>query len=165
MATARKTWDSLLSRLTALTLAGAAAALSSTLFKAALVPQQLLWIGPAGTLLCMCLIPVCFLESQVLGHWRRLFGILLLVSFVILVYLRASYVVSNTVNGVTQMYLVGYPLTSEGRQNLCNSHTTDEELIQCAGVDLIPYLYGKSYRLLEDLYLADYLLLVSFFIA
>jgi hypothetical protein len=161
-------WEQFLSKLAALTLATVAAALSATIFKDAMLPDQISWLGSGGTLICMALLPICFALRGFLDKksTRVVLCAGLLVSCLLLVWLRSSVVVSNTVNNTTRFYLVGYRLDDPGKKAKANCDVqTDEELLRCSGADQIPSLYGRSYILIRNLYLADYLLLVSFYIA
>lgn len=167
-ATVPQGWDRFLNRLATLSLAGVAAGLSATVFRADLVPAQIAWLGSLGTLLCISLLPFCYFERELLKEKRirRALSGALLFACLGLVVLRSSFVVPNTVNGTTSIYLVGFELNQHGRdaKAKCQSET-DEELLTCAGTDRIPALYGSSFTIARAIYLADYIMLFAAFIA
>ena len=160
-------WGRFLSRFAQLSLAGVAAGLSATLFRDALIPDQIAWLGSSGTLFCLCLLPICFINQGMLGTKlsRALLSAMLLTSCLVLVGLRLYFVVPVTLNGVERSFLIGSRLTSTGvaAQHSCSSDT-DVGLLQCAGVDNIPAMFGRSYTIIRSVYVANYLLLVAMYI-
>jgi hypothetical protein len=153
--------------LTALTISGAAAALSSTVIKSELLPEQLNWLGAAGTVVAACMIVVGFsMRPRLKSGWFKLpLVVAVIITCVCLIWLRAARVSEVELGGKLHNYLPGETLTKYGldAQGKCGFGTA-EQLIQCAGVGAIPLLY-ESYWCLHYLYVFDYLLLVASFVA
>jgi hypothetical protein len=153
--------------LSSLAISTAAATLSSTVIKQQLLPEQLAWVGVAGTVVAACMIAISFTFRQKLA-WNVAKGLLstaLVVSCVGLVWLRASRVAEVQVQGGLRRYLVGSTLTVKGNaaQESCGT-TTVEDLIGCSGSQQIPVLFGPSYWRAYYLYISDYLLLLTVFV-
>jgi hypothetical protein len=157
-----------LDRLAALGISGAAAVLSSTIIKSALLPEQLKWLGTAGTVVAACMIAVSFALLKVLKkngvRGVLIFGVV--ITCACLIWLRAARVTTVDLNGISHIYLHGGVLTAAGiaAQDQCKADSV-EQLIECAGVNTIPVLYGDSYWCLHYVYVIDYLLLLTFFVA
>jgi hypothetical protein len=157
-----------LNGLAALGISSAAAALSSTLIKTELLPEQLNWLGTAGTVVAACMIAAGFVIKDSLKS-RPLKGVLvvvLLTACVCLIWLRAARVSEVDLRGGLHNYLHGATLTPAGEDAMvqCKSDSV-EQLIQCAGVSTIPRLYGKSYWVVYYVYVVDYLVLLASFVA
>jgi hypothetical protein len=154
--------------LAGLSFAGAAAALSSTLLKSQLLPEQLDWLGAAGTVVAACMIAISFtfrsaLQNQAL---KIALAVVLVVTCSFVIWLRASRVVKAQSGGSASAFLIGWNLTPFGltaRDNQCKV-ASERELIECSGAQTIPSLYGDSYRHAVDLYIGSYLLLLAVFV-
>jgi hypothetical protein len=154
--------------LTAVGISAAAAVLSSTIIKSELLPEQLAWLGTAGTVVAACMIAVSFASRRQLQS--RIVKIVLasavLLTCACLIWLRSARVSEVELGGAPHNYLRGQVLAQAGldAQVKCNSDSI-EQLIQCAGVSAIPKLYGGSYWFAYYSYVFDYLLLLACFIA
>jgi len=153
-------------RITAAMISSVAALLSSTIIKSDLLPDQLDWLGIAGTVVAACMVVATWVVGDKLKNrsFRTVIAVALMITLGVVVWLRAARVSSVVTEGVSHRYLRGGSLTPEGikAQVKCGS-VSDEDLIACAGVDLVPALYGRSYSVAYYLYIGDYLgLLMSF---
>jgi hypothetical protein len=157
-----------LDRLTALGISGAAALLSSTIIKSELLPEQLKWLGAAGTVVAACMIAVSFALLKVLkkAPVRGVLIVAVIITCACLIWLRAARVTMVDLNGNSHLYLRGSVLTTAGiaAKDQCKPDSV-KQLIECAGVNTIPALYGDSYWHLHYFYVVDYLLLLAFFVA
>jgi hypothetical protein len=157
-----------LNGLAALAISSAAATLSSTVIKAELLPEQLNWLGTAGTVVAACMIAVSFVlrDRLRLRPYRRVLVIMVLTTCACLIWLRAARVSEVELRGGLHNYLHGGVLAQAGldAQTQCKSDSV-EQLIQCAGFGTLPKLYGKSYWEYYYLYVFDYLLLLASFVA
>jgi hypothetical protein len=157
-----------LDSLAALGISSVAAALSSTLIKSELLPEQLHWLGTAGTVVAACMIAVGFVLRNGLKSrpFKLVLVIVVLSTCTCLIWLRAARVSEVELHGALHNYLHGGMLTQAGldAQAICKSDSV-EVLIKCAGREVIPTLYGKSYSFAYYLYVFDYLLLLAAFVA
>jgi hypothetical protein len=157
-----------LDRVAALGISSAAAVLSSTVIKSELLPEQLNWLGTAGTVVAACMIAVTFaLRNDLRARPLKLaLIVVVLTTCACLIWLRAARVSEVELGGVLHKYLHGGVLTASGldAQAQCKSDSV-EQLIQCAGASTIPRLYGQSYWIVHYLYVFDYLLLLASFVA
>ena len=157
-----------LNGLAALGISTAAAALSSTLIKSELLPDQLGWLGTAGTVVAACMIAVSFvLRDKLRTKPLRIVLVgVVLVTCGLLIWLRAARVAEVELRGSPHNVLHGGLLTPEGisAQKDCRSDSV-EQLIECAGVQTMPKLYGRSYWCAYYFYIADYLFLLVAFVA
>jgi hypothetical protein len=153
--------------LAALGISSAAATLSATLLKSALLPEQLAWLGAAGTVVAAVMIPISFVFRNLIekGRVRWVLGVLLFLSLVALIWLRAARVVEIPIGGQTQNFLVGSTLTQMGSdaKQKCKPDST-EQLVSCAGAPDIPRIFGRSYWDAYYSYLGDYLLMLAIFV-
>jgi len=154
--------------LAALGISSAAAALSSTLIKSELLPEQLNWLGTAGTVVAACMIAVSFVLRNTLKAraLKLVLATVVLTTCACLIWLRAARVSEVELGGAYHNYLHGGVLAPAGldAQAQCKSDSV-EQLIQCAGAGTIPRLYGRSYWVVHYLYVFDYLLLLASFVA
>lgn len=154
--------------LAALGISSAAAILSSTLIKSELLPEQLNWLGTAGTVVAACMIAVGFVFRNRLKSktCEFLLVIVLVCTCACLIWLRAARVSEVEIRGVFHNFLHGGVLTQAGlnAQAQCKSDSV-EQMIQCAGAGTMPHLYGQSYWTAYYLYVVDYLLLLAAFVA
>jgi len=151
-----------------LSLAAAGATLSATIIQSRLVPRQIQWLGTAGTLLTICLFPICFSERQLLSgrRFRRILSVCLLLLCGVLFFIRLNYVVEFKANSQPVFYLIGLGLTDSAEKALVNCSTsTALDILNCAGPDQIPFLYGRSFSLLQDFYVCTYLMVLGLFTA
>jgi hypothetical protein len=153
--------------LAALAIASTAAALSATLLKTELLPEQLGWLGGAGTVVAACMIAITFTFRR--GLERRgvkpILACVLGLTCIFVVWLRAARVVEVTVGGSNHRLLVGGQLTPSGEtaKATCKADS-DEQLVSCAGIDLIPVLFGGSYKRAMYYYIWSYLLMLAAFV-
>ncbi len=157
-----------LDSLAALSISSAAAVLSSTLIKSELLPEQLNWLGTAGTVVAAVMIVIGFvIKNRLKSHlFRMTLVVLLLFTCTCLIWLRAAWVREVKLNGSSHNYLVGASLGPIGVDawEQCKADSV-EQLIQCAGSETIPRLYGRSYEIVYCLYVFDYLLLLAVFVS
>jgi hypothetical protein len=157
-----------LDSLAALGISSAAAVLSATLIKSELLPEQLNWLGTAGTVVAACMIAIAFVLRDRLKSRSLELGlvVVLLCTCACLIWLRAARVSEVELRGALHNCLHGGVLTQVGldAQAQCKSESV-EQLIQCAGVGTMPQLYGQSYWVAYYLYVVDYLLLLVAFVA
>jgi hypothetical protein len=153
--------------LAALSIASVAAALSATLLKSQLLPEQLSWLGAAGTVVAAVMIAVSFtLRDALDGQWIKvILTIILMATCVCVIYLRGTLVAQVEIKGSPHAYLIGRTLTSAGQtaRNNCQADS-NEELIECSGAETIPSLFGASYRHAAILYIGAYLLMLAAFV-
>jgi hypothetical protein len=153
--------------LAALGISGAAAALSATLLKSELLPEQLVWLGAAGTVVAACMIAISFVFRATLRRQgvRRALACILFVALVVVIGLRSARVVNIEIGGAPHDLLVGATLTPAGRaaHEACKADTT-ERLVECSGVEAIPILFGGSYWGPYYIYIGDYLLMLAIFV-
>lgn len=153
--------------LTALAISGVAAALSATLLKSELLPEQLAWLGAAGTVAAACMIAISFVFRAGLNRpcVQQVLAVVLLATLVLLISLRAARVVNIEVGGSPHNLLVGSTLTPTGKADYeaCKADST-EQLLECSGAETIPLLFGGSYWRAYYLYIGDYLLMLAVFV-
>lgn len=157
-----------LNGIAALGISSAAAALSSTLIKKELLPDELNWLGTAGTVVAASMIAVGFAlkDTRTIKSFKTVLVSVLLISCTCLIWLRAARVSEVNVRGVMHNFLHGSTLTPAGDEAMAQCKVDSvEQLIQCAGVDAIPGLYGSSYWRVYYLYVVDYLVLLASFVA
>lgn len=156
-----------LNGLAGLGISAAAAALSSTLVKSELLPEQLKWLGAAGTIVAACVIAIAYAFRDSFSHKAIRFVLCLLVAMfcACVLWIRAARITKVELGGTVRNYLRGGTLTDSGRnaEKQCNSDSA-EQLIQCSGVAAIPNLYGNSYWSVYYLEICAYLLLLVTFV-
>jgi hypothetical protein len=153
--------------LVALAISTAAAALSSTLLKSELLPDQLAWLGTAGTVVAAVMIVISFVIRKKLGvkGLRYTLAALLFLTLLTLIWLRSARVVNIEFAGSTHNFLVGSALSQTGREDYtkCGAES-NEQLIGCSGARLIPLLFDGSYWRAYYAYICDYLLMLAIFV-
>lgn len=140
------------------------AALSQTLLRNDLIPEQISFVGSIGALF----IVVALLVT--LGYYERLrkrMWVWLAIAFVTLVIvaaLQVRYVVALNLGDPpeAQKYLVGYKLTDEGnrQRERLGRNKSETEFVADSGVDRITEYYGSSYYVLAFIYSGSYILFV-----
>lgn len=142
---------------------GAIAALSATLIRARLIPENIDLIGPLGTLVVIVafLTTVAYRES--LGRWLRRLIAVALVCLTGLLLLQVTLVEEVSAYGSdqgTHHYLVGSCYSEQGREwlDVASIAATDrDELIRYVGDGDIPEAWGSSFYLAALLYVGAYL--------
>lgn len=157
----------LTSSLAALGLATAASAISSTVLKEELIPEQMKWLSAAGTVVAACFIPIAFTNREFLSRKavRRVLTFSLIISVSVVIALRASRTIELEINNKTASYLLGFHTSLSGRALLAKcTGPTQEDRIRCAGTDLIPRIYGWTYDLAYGIFLSVYLMSLATFV-
>jgi hypothetical protein len=161
----------LLTRLNSLNtlLTGTAAALSATVFRTRLIPEQLDYLGVLGSVLGVALFVVIAaitpLAEQTRKRAVRWLVITLAVAVVLLVVVRTNFVLSFR-RTETCTCLVGWSISPAGRKMISRVQAASG-CGQCTALELldsgdlaftdIPAVYGASYHVLKNLYVWSYL--------
>lgn len=152
----------------------AAATLSATIMKAELMPEQLKWMGTAGTVMTACVLVIGFAFRPALSKTpvKVVATVALMVTIILVIYLRSTRVEQITVNNQSYNFMTGWRLSEfgESARKRClaatNRQPTDQlsdyDLIKCAGPDEIGSLY-KDYSSAGVVYVFSYLILLSAF--
>lgn len=160
-------FDKFLNGLAGLGISVAAAAMSSTIIKTELLPEQLKWLGAAGTIVAACTIGIGYAFRESFKH--RVIRLALCICVAVfcscVIWTRAARMTDIEIGGGVRSYLRGGALTPSGAaaQRECKSDST-EQLIQCSGVVAIPKLYGTSYWFAYYFQICSYLSLVAAFV-
>jgi hypothetical protein len=153
--------------LVALAISTAAAALSSTLLKSELLPDQLAWLGAAGTVVAAVMIVISFVFRKKLSvKWLRYtLAALLFLTLLTLIWLRSARVVNIEIAGSAHNFLVGSALSPTGlvAYTKCGAES-NEQMIGCSGAQMIPLLFDYSYWHAYYTYICDYLLMLAIFV-
>ena len=153
--------------LVALAISSAAAALSSTRLKSELLPDQLSWLGAAGTVVAAVMIAISFvIRKRLRVTWLKyILAALLFLALLLLIWLRSARVVNVEIAGSAHNFLVGSTLTPSGQEAYTKcSAQSNEQLIECSGARIIPLLFGQSYWRIYYEYIADYLIMLAIFV-
>jgi hypothetical protein len=157
-----------------LAIGAAAAALSATIMKAELMPEQLKWMGTAGTVMTACVLVIAFAFRSAASKTpvKMVAMVVLIVAIIGVIYLRATRVEQITVNNQSYNFMTGWRLSEfgESARKRCLAATSrpptdqlsDYDLIKCAGPDEIGSLY-KDYSSAGVVYVFSYLILLSAF--
>lgn len=157
-------FSGLVNGISSLGLAAAAAVLSATIIKNDMIPVQLSWLGTAGTVLTACLFPICYMERALFrGHRiRRSVSVIILCCLVLLLALRLRCTVDININAQSVLVLVGTDLTPEGERIASIAKTTlPRGLVSIAGIDSVPTIYGRSFTIIQAVYLTTYIALLA----
>src|SRR5690349_21153196 len=134
----------LISGLAALGLSTAATALSSTIIKEEIVPEQMKWVAMIGTVVAACFIPIAFTHQTCFRKVgaRKVLTCSIIVTLTIIVVIRSSMTVDLGTAAATETYLIGFHMTGTGRSLVaqCNGPTVEDK-IRCVGSDAIPQVY------------------------
>jgi hypothetical protein len=164
----------LLNGVAGLAIGAAAATLSATIMKAELMPEQLKWMGTAGSVVTACVLVIAFSFRVAISKTRVKVAamVVLIIAIICVVYLRATRVEEITVSNHNYCFMTGWRLSEfgESARERClaaiNRPTTDQlsdyDLIKCAGPDEIGSLY-KDYSSAGVAYVFGYLILLSAF--
>lgn len=149
------------------TLCIAAGALSPTLIRVRLIPEQLEVIGTLG----MFFIIVALLLTLVV--WSRLNRALVIsvivtvLSLILLSFIQIQYVVTVNIGQADEKgripehhFLVGYELTEYGHKRIetLGSNESEKHYIEWGGYTEIPLWYGTSYTVIKGAYFLTYML-------
>jgi len=155
-------------RLLATGVATLAAALSKTVLKKELVPEQLRWLGDAGVLVALAaLIVVMFTKVEMRRKCRIGLLIILLTTLTGIITLRATLVEQLQYDGKDYLYLVGWELSAKAAKpctDKLSQSISRHDLIRCAGVANIPMLYNSSFHSASVLYVFCYLGFLGVFV-
>jgi hypothetical protein len=164
---------SYLNGIAGLCLSAAAATLSATILKDELIPDQIDWLGAAGTVTACCVLVIVFAAHLRIRNKTalKMLGVCLVLTLVIVLVLRTAFVHDVSYGERTHHYLVGWSLTKYGKlaQQKCSGQAQTavsisvESLIKCAGPDAIPGMYGTGWWMNQLIYMFSYLGLLTCF--
>lgn len=141
------------------------AALSQTLIRTELIPEQIKFVGSIGAFfIIIALLFTLGYHQQLRTRLAIWLGTALFVLLVLVIF-QVRYVVTLGSYGgssTSQNYLVGFSLTDEGNQmrEALGRNKSESEFIEEMGVDRIPVAYGSSYYIIAALYSISYIVFV-----
>ena len=145
-------------------LSAAVAAVSPTLIRSNLIPEQLSIIGLAGSLFVLVGFLIWWTYRSELRKRIRVFIVGACVALILLVLLQIFFVETVEDYGNppdTYRFLVGYQLNNEGQESLAAmGGGSRNELIKFAGADRIPTWYGADYYVILTIYALSYIALI-----
>lgn len=145
-------------------LSAAVAAVSPTLIRSNLIPEQLSIIGLVGSLFVLVGFLIAWIYRSELRKRFRAFIIIACAALILLVLLQIFFVETVEDYGNppgTLRFLVGYALNGEGQESLnAMGGGSLNELIKFAGADRIPTWYGADYFVILTIYAFSYIALI-----
>ena len=145
-------------------LSAAVAAVSPTLIRTHLIPDQLSVIGIVGSLFVLIGFLIAWVYRAELHKRLRPSIISSCLALVLLVLLQLFFVQTIEDYGnppATHHFLVGYKLNSEGQESMsAMGGGSLNELIKFAGDDRIPTWYGADYYIILTIYALSYIVLI-----
>jgi hypothetical protein len=145
-------------------LSAAVAAVSPTLIRANLIPDQLSIIGLVGSLFVLVGFLIAWVYRAELRKRLRPCIIISCAALILLVLLQIFFVETVEDYGnppETHRFLVGYEFNSEGQDSLdAMGQGSLNELIKFAGADRIPTWYGGDYLVVLTIYALSYIVLI-----
>jgi hypothetical protein len=145
-------------------LSAAVAAVSPTLIRNSLIPDQLAIIGLVGSVFVLLAFLLAWAyRAKVKKHLRKLL-IIAFASLVLLVLLQIFFVETIDDYGnppATHRFVVGYALNKEGRSSMAAMGVgSKSELIKFAGADRIAAWFGVDYYIVLVTYTMSYITLI-----
>lgn len=145
-------------------LSGAVAAVSPTLIREHLIPDQLSVIGVVGSLFVLIGFLIVWAYRDELRKHFRISIIISCLALVLLVLLQVYFIETIEEYGnppQTHRFLVGYELNEEGRKAYeAMGSASVNELIKFAGADRIPAWYGSDYYMVLTVYALSYIVFI-----
>jgi hypothetical protein len=153
--------DSYPLRLSVLT--AAVAPTSSLVFPGVLIPENMEFLGPFGSIFTVLLLLVTWVMRKEFWRYRKpLFavtGTLSLVALLTLVNLNRKYVVTAELPEPRKL-LIGHTLTPWGAEKLASANTVSmKTYIETIGEEAIPQAWGDSFQTHSNVYTFAYLAL------
>jgi hypothetical protein len=140
------------------------AAVSPTLIRSFLIPEQLSIIGAVGSLFVfMGLLIFGAYREKVIKH-LQLWVVIALSALILLVVFHIFFVKTLDNYGdppATHRFLVGFNMNDEGKSSMSIIGSSSiEELIRADGWQRIPTWYGVDWYIVELLYVSSYILFI-----
>jgi hypothetical protein len=145
-------------------LSAAVAAVSPTLIRSFLIPDQLSIIAGVGSLFVFIGFILYWAYREAITKRLRLCIVISLCALTLLI-LFQIFLVKTLENygepASTHRFLVGFNMNEEGRSSLAIiGSSSTEELIRAEGWQRIPTWYGIDYYIIQSLYALSYIVLI-----
>lgn len=145
-------------------LSTAVAAVSSTLIRSFLIPDQLSVIGAVGSLLVFLGFIVCWAYREPITKHIRWCVVVSLGSLILLILFQTLFVKTLENYGeppAIHHFIVGLNMNNEGRTSMSVIGSPSiEELIRAEGWQRIPTWYGPDFYIIQALYVLSYIIFI-----